>query len=322
LSVTLTYRPATPVDAELASDLMTFAYPELPEDPVMTRYEWEHPDAGWAYGRFIAELEGRPIAYVKWSHGPWDKVPDRHSEVEVYLDRAVLDFDLLKSLWSWAGEQATEAGSWLLVAYAVENEHEALDVLSELGFKVDRTEKVWELDLKEHGPRLIEEAKDARVKMTREGIQLVSLAQWRDRDALRKLHGLNEMTANDMPHSVAIVPATFEDYALRMESPERPQDRYWIALDGDQPVALSYLRFPPVRGHVWTGYTCTHPRYRGRGIARAVKLQGLAQAAELGVPSVFTDNDSENTPMLHINERLGYHRKPGFVDLQKGVRGS
>jgi RimJ/RimL family protein N-acetyltransferase len=82
---------------------------------------------------------------------------------------------------------------------------------------------------------------------------------------------------------------------------------------------MSYLKFPPVRGSVFTGYTCCDPGYRGRGIARAVKLQTLAQAVELGVPVVRTDNDSENAPMLHINETLGYVRRPGFVEHLKRV---
>ena len=85
-------------------------------------------------------------------------------------------------------------------------------------------------------------------------------------------------------------------------------------------MSMSYLKFPPVRGTVWTGFTCTHPDYRGRGIARAVKLQSLGQAAELGIPIVCTDNDSENAPMLHINETLGYVRRPGFVEHHKRVK--
>jgi RimJ/RimL family protein N-acetyltransferase len=105
----------------------------------------------------------------------------------------------------------------------------------------------------------------------------------------------------------------------RSTSQERPPDRWWVAVRGDQPVAMSYLRYPPARGYVWTGYTCSHPDHRGRGLARAVKLQSLVQAVELGVPVVYTENDSENAPMLHINERLGYEQRPGFVSLLKRV---
>ena len=68
---------------------------------------------------------------------------------------------------------------------------------------------------------------------------------------------------------------------------------------------------------MWTAFTGTHPAYRGRGIARAVKLQSLAQAVELGIPEVRTDNDSENGPMLHINETLGYTTQPGYVSFVK-----
>ena len=84
-------------------------------------------------------------------------------------------------------------------------------------------------------------------------------------------------------------------------------------------MALSFLRFPPVRGNVWTGYTCSHPEYRGRGLARAVKLQSMAQAIGLGIPAVRTANDSENAPMLHINEQMGYEPLPGFVSFLKRV---
>ena len=51
-----------------------------------------------------------------------------------------------------------------------------------------------------------------------------------------------------------------------------------------------------------------------------MKMETLGQAIELGVTSVRTDNDEANAPMLHINEKLGYHRIPGFVSYLKDVR--
>jgi GNAT superfamily N-acetyltransferase len=110
-----------------------------------------------------------------------------------------------------------------------------------------------------------------------------------------------------------------EDFVERVSGPDKPHDRFWLACCGDRPVAMSFLRFPPVRGHVCTGYTCSDREFRGLGLARAVKLQTLAQAIELGVPRVLTGNDSENAAMLHINETLGYDRRPGFVSLIKRV---
>jgi hypothetical protein len=39
---TLTYRPATVDDAELASDLMSAAYPAMTHDPQVLRYRWRY----------------------------------------------------------------------------------------------------------------------------------------------------------------------------------------------------------------------------------------------------------------------------------------
>lgn len=317
---TLVCRPARLEDAELASDLITASYPELPEDPVLKHYLWAHPRAEWRTGRFIAEVDGKPVAYVSWTHGPWEQVPARNCYVEVYLAQARLELELATSLWDWVATDAKADGAQVFEAQVVEDEAEMIEALARRGFERDRTEKVWELDLAKHGQRLIGEAQAARAKAKADGIDMLTLADWHDPDSLRKLHALAELTRRDVPTSYPIPPQTYESFVERMNTPDRRQDRVWVASDSDTPVALSFLRFPPVRGQVWTGYTCTHPEYRGRGLARAVKLQTLAQAAELGIGSVLTDNDSENAPMLHINEALGYDARRGFISFVKRVK--
>ena len=313
-------RPARLEDAEMASDVMTAAYPALPADPVLTRYHWKHPKDEWRTERFIAQVDGEPIALLGWSHGPWDRLPERNCNVEVWLHQAWLEAERLTTLWDWIGTGAQEDGALVLEAQVVEDEREMLEALDRLGYKRDRIEKVWELDLQKHAKRLLAEARAALAKARTAGIEIMTLADWQDPDSLKMVHSLAELTRRDIPASYPILPQTFENFLQRMSSPDRRQDRFWVAVDAGKPVALSFLIFPPVRGQVWTGYTGCHPDYRGRGLARAVKLQTLSQAIELGIPSVVTDNDSENAPMLHINESLGYDRRTGFVTLVKRVR--
>src|SRR5712691_8142007 len=317
---TLVCRPAGLEDAELASDLITASYPELPEDPVLKRYFWAHPRAEWRTGRFIAELDGEPVALIGWTHGPWVHVPARNCYVEVYLDQAKLGVELAVTLFERVAADAESDGAEVLEAQVVEDESEMIEALDRVGFERDRTERVWELDLSKHGRRLRAEAEAAKAKARAVGIEILTLAEWKGPELLRKLHALAELTRQDVPTSYPIPPQPFENFVERMNTPDRRRDRVWVASDAGNPVAFSFLRFPPVRGQVWTGYTCTHPDYRGRGLARGVKLQTLAQAAELGVPVVRTDNDAENAPMLHSNERLGYLRRPGFVEHHKRVR--
>ena len=312
-----TLRPATPSDAALAADIMTASFPREPQDPVLTARRWEHPRQGWTIGRFIAELDGKPVGFIEWQHGSWDLLPERHCWVEVWLDLAHLDGDVLRHLWRWGADAAIADGARTLNAACGEDEPLMIGVLEELGYHRDRTERVWALDLGRHGARLVDEAAEARDRMRGRGVELTTLAEWKDPERFDKLHRLNEVTRQDVPHTSPVLPQALSDFMVRVESPETPPDRRWIALRDGEPVATSMLSYPPVRGVVWTQYTATHPDHRGRGIARAVKLQTLAQAVALGVPEVRTANDSENPAMLHINETMGYTLQPGFVSFTK-----
>jgi len=68
---------------------------------------------------------------------------------------------------------------------------------------------------------------------------------------------------------------------------------------------------------VLTRYRWAHPRqgwtYRGF----IAEMSGKPIAAPLR--GQRTVNDSENAPMLHINERLGYGPRPGLIGLLKRV---
>jgi GNAT superfamily N-acetyltransferase len=73
---------------------------------------------------------------------------------------------------------------------------------------------------------------------------------------------------------------------------------------------------------VWTDWTGTARKVRGRGVARALKLETVMQAIALGTKRVRTENDGENAPILHLNEEMGYTRIPGSVQLLKDLSAS
>src|SRR5258706_10058474 len=155
-------RHATIDDSAVAAELMTATYPAHPEDPVVIRYRWGRTRRGWAVGRYIAELDGQPVAYLDWMHGPPDQDPERHCMVEVALDRAHLDVDLLTRLYRWIAAEAETTGSMKLEAYAGEDQPEAIEALERAGFERDRLEKVWELDLSERRGSMVRAAQGRR----------------------------------------------------------------------------------------------------------------------------------------------------------------
>jgi predicted GNAT superfamily acetyltransferase len=104
----------------------------------------------------------------------------------------------------------------------------------------------------------------------------------------------------------------FEDPGIR-------KDRFWIARDGDAVVGLSVIGFPPTRGLPWTWFTGTSGAVRGRGIARALKYETMAQAIELGYKRVRTNNDGANAPILHINREMGYRLVAPLIELHRDL---
>jgi GNAT superfamily N-acetyltransferase len=80
---------------------------------------------------------------------------------------------------------------------------------------------------------------------------------------------------------------------------------YAAFVDG-RPVAVTYAAVDYPGARAANAFTGVLPEFRGRGLARLVKLAVIRQLAEQGVALLVTDNDERNAPMLAVNERLGF----------------
>ena len=105
--------------------------------------------------------------------------------------------------------------------------------------------------------------------------------------------------------------ATFRPIVVSREQWERDwlswPEGMFLALDGDEIVGCAGLEHDPDRPdrseHALTAVT---RRWRGRGLASALKRATLAFAAQHGVREVYTWTQRDNADMRALNERLGY----------------
>jgi len=185
------------------------------------------------------------------------------------------------------------------------------------GYAEERRSRAWELDLTAHRDRLLRMLEASQARMRDQGIRVLTASQDTDPERFRKIHEMSEEAAQDVPTTIPHVPEPFEQFMKWFKAPGVREDRMFIARLGDDVVGISLLSYPRVRGNVWTDWTGTARSVRGRGVARALKLETVAQAIELGVPRVRTENDGENAPILHLNAEMGYVRIPGWVQLMK-----
>jgi GNAT superfamily N-acetyltransferase len=97
--------------------------------------------------------------------------------------------------------------------------------------------------------------------------------------------------------------ATWREQVL--EAPGLSPETHWIALAGDRPVGMTFLK-RLTHDAAENDYTAVAPSHRGRGIGLALKLHAIAWARENGVAWFYTSSEIGNGPMLAINARLGY----------------
>ncbi|MGZ4032793.1 MAG: GNAT family N-acetyltransferase, partial [Tumebacillaceae bacterium] len=90
-----------------------------------------------------------------------------------------------------------------------------------------------------------------------------------------------------------------------------------IARDGAQFVGLTQLQALKDSGTAYNYFTGVTRSYRGHNVALALKLLAIRNARQANIPSMSTYNDSENAPMLAINQKLGYERTPGHYLAKK-----
>ena len=310
-------RPATLDDAAFAADMWTAVRPSEPEDPVMTRYWWEHPWDDGKWERFIAMRDGKPVGLCVQGHPAWEAMPERYARVQAELVPEARTPERLEALIALAEDLATADGALRASSWAWEDDVLKIAVLTGRSFTETRRERFWELDLVARRGALAEMTKASRAHMREQGIEITTLDRVRDPERDRKLWRLSEEASQDTPRTVPWTPTPFATFEAWLRNPGIREDRAWVARVGDDIVGVSLLAYPPVRGVVVTEWTGTARSVRGKGVARALKCETVMQAIDLGTDRVRTDNDSQNKPILHINESMGYRIVGEMIQLIK-----
>jgi GNAT superfamily N-acetyltransferase len=315
----LAFAPAKPGDAAFAADVDTAVRPSAPRDPLTYEYWWSQPDENWVSARFVVTRGGARIGYATAAHPHWELQPDRYGSVGGNLLPAERTASSLDAIYAGMEERVVADGAKVFTAWGNEDDPLRIETLLTRGYKEDRRSRRWELDLVANREKLLAMTDASRARMSKEGVRIVTLAADRDPRVIEKIWRLSEAAGDDVPTTEPRVPEEVAAYARWVNAPEIHRDRFWIARVGDDVVGVSVLGYPPVRGVVNTEWTATARSVRGRGVARALKCETVAQAIALGIDRVRTGNDAANDPILHINETMGYTLIAGGINFLRPV---
>lgn len=135
---------------------------------------------------------------------------------------------------------------------------------------------------------------------------------------LRQIFDVLFEAARDIPSSEEFTEIPFEVWLKWLSAPTVLPNQSWVAFEGGQVAGVAMLS---KRGEesAFNDYTGMARKYRGKGIARALKQKTIESTRELGLLYTFTANDAENKPMLSINIPLGYEAIPAELEIRKDL---
>ena len=311
--------PATLDDAQTVADIETEARTDDVEDPKLLRHWWQMVSAEAVVKRYIASSGGAVVAFATWNHLTWDRMPKRFMRVGAETRPGPKRVARLDALFGFLEEEARREEARKATAWAYTDDEDRVALLKKRGYQEERRQRFWELDLVTNRERITKMAAESRERMKREGIQITTLDKIDDPHKWEKLKRMSDEAEQDVPTTVPHVLMPMAEWMKWFDSPGLRPDRIWIALEDDDIVGISQLAYPPVRGVVMTDWTGTGRKVRGRGVARALKCETLMQAIALGIDRVRTDNDSQNAPILHINETMGYRIRVEGIQFLKTI---
>jgi GNAT superfamily N-acetyltransferase len=211
-------------------------------------------------------------------------------------------------------EYARSKGASHLESSVAENDPASLHFAEQRGYKIEHHSFESSLDLASFDESRFTAVID---RVSAAGFRFFSLADSGPltEESKHKLYDLNRTTALDNPGSDRTFP-TFDGFSKNVfEASWFRADTQLLAAQGNDWVGLSAIAYYPEAKYAYNAFTGVLQEYRSRGLALVLKLQAIRLARKLGAAYIRTNNDSQNSPMLAVNRKLGYQPEIGDYHL-------
>jgi GNAT superfamily N-acetyltransferase len=296
--------------ARLESDLpallrITSPYETTPLTEEKVREFFTYNPPGRIQVRLVAvDEDDRAVAYGGGVHEA--TAPEGHFIVWVIVDPPHRHQGVGAALWEALLQTLQAQGGTRLEVKVLEAEPDSVAFAERRGFRLDRHMFHSFLDLAafDESPYL-----DGIRQLEAAGIRFCSLEDFPDTpENRRKLYDLNYQYP---PEILSVIPAFefFDQFICQADWFCRAGQL--LAVDGETWAGLAAVSLQPQTGKAYNENTVVHPDYRGRKIARALKVLAARYARRNGAARLETDNNTINAPILAINRRMGYQPLPG-----------
>jgi RimJ/RimL family protein N-acetyltransferase len=288
-----------------------------PEFPRMTVEEYRHLIDSTPPGvntlRIVAEKEGNIIAHAGVVQMFWTDNPTAYIAFLAVIPEQWQQ-GVGSNLYDRVLKSASEFKAARLYSHVREDREESQRFAEHREF--ERTGHITRLSrLDVHSPTF-DGYDELEKRLQSEGIRITSLAELGadNEDVLHAVHRVEMSTDEDEPGSETFSVPYEHWIKFFLGQPGMAPEQVWLALDGDKFIGTTALLRQGGNG-AWHQGLGVEREYRGRGIARLLKLQTIGWAAQNGVDFLYTGNDIDNPRMYDINVRLGYKPLPRSIEV-------
>jgi GNAT superfamily N-acetyltransferase len=263
-------------------------------------------EAGRASGTLMARIDGRAVGMARFRELAMYPAPGRR-DLWLGVREEARGRGVGSALLGTAESVAAEGDATELLVNLSTTEPESVDFFGRRGF--EEIEREWEmhLDLRSVIPE---------TKRVSNDLEIVTLVEYRLRDPewMERLWRLFDRIQATIPSAVEYKGMSLDDFRrISVESPGVIPEAFFVGLLDGSPVALTTLwRNAEDETTVYQDLTGVLPEHRRKGFAIAVKLRGIDWARSAGFLRILTGSSSLNTPMVTLNEVLGFRKATGW----------
>ena len=319
MTTPMTIRASEPTDYPALSRLGDLAYADADGVPMlpMSAESIADDDADQVpprrSARWVVELDGELIGGGEYSQNP-DRYDPRRFWMDVYVHPEHRGRGWGTRLYDLVASDLDRFGAQSARCAIREDGASGLAFAEERGWVEEA--RSWEsfLDLERSA---LPSGKPSASELGVEIHTLAALEADPERD--RRLYDLIWEIDQDVPEIDEPTRESLEDFVESRLAHRRILPEYcFVALHDGEYVGVSFFMSDDSDPElVRTALTGVARDWRGRGLAWALKLEGLDRLARSPFRTVRTVNESGNRHMLTINEQLGFVKRPAWIDMVK-----
>ncbi|MGL4611412.1 MAG: GNAT family N-acetyltransferase [Trueperaceae bacterium] len=276
--------------------------------------EYRKHDPTYLFQRFVAEVNGQVVGVSEYDQSASSYHPQKFL-LELFVHPDVHGQGIGRALYHKVLESIQPHQPLSIRVQVRETSERALRFFSERDFVETKRAWVSVLDMATCDLRPYMGLESTLTDIT---FTDVATLQQKDPEALQKFHGMFSEVRLDVPRSEPATPISYEFFVDNViHSPDFDARLFLFALVGEKYIGFTGM-YP--FGNTQTldqWLTGIRRDYRKRNIALALKVRSVQVAKANGYTSIRTDNDSSNTPMLAINDKLGFKRGATNLSLLK-----